>query len=719
MVGTSTLGFSQLNNPYPGSESNKNIYYDSFSQRPKYLDPVKSYSADEYKILGQIYEPIIQYHYLKRPYQLIPLTAEQLPIVEYFDKDGKKLDENAPTKLAVKSVYTIKIKKGIKFQDHPCFAKDKSGKYTYHKVDSKKVSGYKTLFDFPEVGTRELTAADYVYQIKRMADPRNECPIFSTVAYIKGMKEYSSEVTKQINDTRSKRKENAGIFYNREEDEKQNPIIIDYQSFDCEGLKIIDKYTYQITLKQKYPQFIFWLSMPFFAPMPWEAIAFYNQKSMTDNSITLQWYPVGTGAYRMKEYNPNHRIILVANENYHGELYPSEGMPGDEALLVDAGKKLPLIPMAIYSKDKEPASMWRKFLQGYYDSSGISSENFSKVMDLTHADATLSDELKNKNIRLETSVATTIIYMGFNMLDPVVGGLEEKKCKLRQAISIAINLEEYLEIFRNGRGIVAQGPIPPGIFGYRDGIDGINPYTHSWDKAKKRSERHPIERAKKLMIEAGYPDGIDENGRDLTISFETVEGPGGAAEFAWMKKQLDQIGIVLKIDATDYNRFRQKMDNGKAQLFRWGWNADYPDPENFLFLLEGKQGHVKYHGPNSVNYSSPKFDALFEKMKSMSNTPERQKIIDEMIEIARYDSPWQFSYYPVSYGLFHSWFKNYKPNTMANNRLKFYSVDVTERENFREEHNKPKLLIVFIGLAIFLFLIIQGVMKVAKKEMNT
>ena len=64
-----------FNNPYPAEQSNQDIYYSSFSEQPKTLDPAKSYSSNEYLFTQQIYEPILQYDYFTRPYKLVPHTA--------------------------------------------------------------------------------------------------------------------------------------------------------------------------------------------------------------------------------------------------------------------------------------------------------------------------------------------------------------------------------------------------------------------------------------------------------------------------------------------------------------------------------------------------------------------------------------------------------------------------------------------------------------------
>ncbi len=155
------------NNPYPASESGEPVYYDMFSERPKHLDPVSAYSADEYKFIGQIYEPPLQYHFLKRPYELTTLTAESVPEPMLFDADDERLPADAPVDAVDYSVYRISIKPGIEYQPHPAFARDADGNYRYHALEKSELEGIRELSDFEHHGTRELTAADYVYQIKR------------------------------------------------------------------------------------------------------------------------------------------------------------------------------------------------------------------------------------------------------------------------------------------------------------------------------------------------------------------------------------------------------------------------------------------------------------------------------------------------------------------------------------------------------------------------
>jgi oligopeptide transport system substrate-binding protein len=172
----------------------------------------------------------------------------------------------------------------------------------------------------------------------------------------------------------------------------------------------------------------------------------------------------------------------------------------------------------------------------------------------------------------------------------------------------------------------------------------------------------------------------------------------------------------LIIRATDYNRFQDKMRNGNAQIFPWGWNADYPDPENFFFLLYGPNGKAKYGGENAANYQNKNFDALFEQMKHMDNNEARQKIIDDMIEILRYDAPWIWGHHPRSFRLQHEWITNVKPNLMANNTLKYKRIDPKKREQYRQSANQPIVWPIFILLIFIIIMLTPAIISYQRRE---
>ena len=699
---------SEQNDPYPAGERGQNILYSAFTERPKHLDPVQSYTEDESTFTAQIYEAPLQYHYLQRPYTLIPGTAETVPEPAYFDAAGQPLPPEAPSAAIAHSVYEIRVRPGIRYQPHPAFAVDAGGQPLYAGLDAAKLKGIETIADFARTGTRELTADDYIYEIKRLAHPHLHSPIFGMMAErIVGLRDLGETLQREAGALP------AGAW-------------LDLDRYPLDGVTRVDRYTYRIKLVGKYPQFLYWLAMPFFAPVPREADRFYSQPGMAEKNLTLDWYPVGTGPYMLTENNPNSRMVLARNPNFRGETYPCEGEAADAGtgLLADCGKPLPLIDKAVFAREKESIPYWNKFLQGYYDASGISSDSFDQAVRLNvGGDVQLSDEMTEKGIRLLTSVRTSTFYMGFNMKDPVVGGKDgvgaDRARKLRQALSIAIDQEEYISIFMNGRGIAAMSPLPPGIFGYEEGAAGINPVVYHWQDGK--AERKPVDMARKLLAEAGWPNGRDEKtGEPLVLNLDTTGGGmGDKSRFDWLSRQFARLDIQLVVRSTDFNRFQEKLRKGAVQIYYLGWNADYPDPENFFFLLSGSEGSVDRGGENKSNYANPEFDRLFAEMKDMENTPQRLEIVRRMNRILQEDAPWIFGFHPKSYTLGHAWLKNRKPNDVANNILKYQRIDVAERAKRRHEWNAPVLWPVgAIGIGL-VAVIVPAVVAYRRRERGT
>ena len=709
------------NNPYRPSEAGRNIYYDTFSGEPKHLDPARAYSEDEYEIMNQIYEPVVQYHFLKRPYVLEPLTATAIPEAKLYDQDRNLLTADAPAEAVARVVYEITLRSEVRYQEHPSFAQTADGKYRWHLPVGASFPKIDHPNELPEKGSRELRAEDYAYQIKRLAHPLLDCPIFSLLAnYIEGFAAFHQTLDQEIARMRAKRRQTAGVFYNQEADERTNPIYLDLRQYELPGVQVVDARTVRITLTRKYPQFLYWLAMPFFSPIPWEVDRFYTQAAAREQNITLDRFPVGTGAFTLAVNQPNYRMVLRRNANFHEEFYPQEGTAEDEklGLLADRGKRLPFLAEAVYVLEKEGVSQWNKFLQGYYDNSGIGSDVFDQAIQISIAGGVeLTPTMREKNLRLLTSIAPSTYYYAFNMLDDIVGGYDEKRRKLRQAIAIALNEEEYIQIFANGRGIAAQGPIPPDIFGYQEGQAGINLVVYEWDELHNAPRRKSIEVAKQLLAEAGYPGGRDANGKPLVLFFDTAAaGAGAKSEFDWLRKQFAALDIQLQVRSTDYNRFQEKVLKGDFQILRWGWNADYPDPENFLFLLYGPNSKVKSQGENAANYDNPRFNTLFRQVENMTNSPQRATLIQEMVAIAREDTPWIWGVHSVGYGLYHEWYLNTKPMFFGRNALKYKRIDTQLREDRRVAWNTPVTTPLWVALGIIVVSAIPATIALYRRE---
>ncbi|CDZ78896.1 Hemin-binding lipoprotein [Legionella massiliensis] len=692
-----------LNNPYPVSQAQQKIYYSSFSEQPKTLDPARSYSSNEYQFIMQIYEPLLQYDYLKRPYQLSPLIATAMPEVHYLNKANQPLPDTATDEVAY-SVYTIHIRPGIFFQPHPALAKNSKGEYRYLHLPKNYLDDHdiNNLSDFRYSGTRELTVDDYIYQIKRLANPAVNSSIYGLMSeHIVGFHDYASLLPATT----------------------RPDEFIDLRKYSMAGLQKIDDYTFSITLNGQYTQFMFWLAMPFFAPVPWEADLFYSQAGMDDSNLGFEWYPIGTGAFMLSENNPNRRMVLQRNPNFRQEFFPNQGSEDDikQGYLQHAGAAIPLIDQAIYTLEKESIPRWNKFLQGYYDASGVSADSFDQAIHISRTgEPKLGQSMVDKKMRLTQTTDASIFYLGFNMLDKQVGGTSESARKLRLAISIAVNYDENIAIFLNGRGKAAQGPIPPGIFGFKEGAAGINPYVYRWDGSKAR--RRSIADAKALMREAGYPGGKDPaTKKALVLNYDVTSsgGPDDKAQLDWMRKQFAKIGIDLNIRSTQYNRFQDKMRSGNAQIFSWGWNADYPDPENFLFLLYSKNGKVKFGGENAANYDNAKFDELFDRMKNRNNDAERLRLLDEMVELTRHDAPWIWGINSQTLLLSQQWVAPIKPNTISLSTLKYTAIDVPERNGLRSQWNQPVLWPIALLLLFIILSLIPLVIAYRKKERQT
>ena len=667
------------NDPYPVGENRQDILYTAFIDRPRHLDPAQSFAEDEATFLYQIVEAPLQYHYLKRPYALEPAVAADMPTVRYFAADGRRLrDASNPAKVA-RSEIEIRIRPGVRYQPHPAFARDEHGAPRYFALSRADLASIRSPMDFPHLDSRELVANDFIYEIKRLAHPGVQSPIFELMAeHLPGLKTLHATLNEQA-------KKNPGAW-------------IDLDKFRLDGVEEVDRYTYRITFTGLYPQFLYWLSMPFFAPVPPEVDRFFSQPGMAARNLTLDRWPMGTGPYMLVENNPNARMVLEKNPNYRADAYPCEGAPGDaeEGLLDDCGKPLPFIGKVVFTREREAIPRWNKFLQGYYDAAGISSDNFDQAVNMGgHGEVTLSDDMAARGIRLMTSVSSSTFYFGFNMRDPLVGGAgadaagREHARLLRQAISVALDSEEFISIFLNGRGVPAMQPIPPGIFGAREGEAGINPVVYEWRDGKP--QRRGISEAKKLLAQAGWPNGRNaRTGEPLIVYFDTTDtGMGDKSRIDWLAKQFRALGVQFVVRATDWNRFQDKIIQGNAQIFLMGWNADYPDPENLLFLLYGPQGKVGGQGNNSANYINAEYDRLFDRMRVMPDSPERQAVIDRMVAILQHDAPWVFWFHPKTYSLQHGWMKNRKSDDIVRNGLKYQRIDVAARQAARTEWNQP------------------------------
>ncbi len=683
------------NNPWPKGEAATNTMFSGVIENsPRHLDSTASYWSNDTTFTFQIYEPLYGYHYLKRPYELTPKSAAVVARPRYVDKHGQPLPDDAPAEQVAESIYDVPIRPGMRYQPHPAFAVDAQGRHRYHALKPGELGARRTPLDFEHTGTREVVAEDFVYALKRQATTRITAPIFSTFAEVLvGLREYGELIKRE--DTKLR----AGL-----DPASADKPFLDFRQWPLAGASAPEKHLLRMRIKGKYPQWSYWMSMSFSAPVPWESDAFYAQPGMAEVGLSADTWPIGSGPYMMAEYIKDRRHVMVRNPNFREDRYPCEGEPGDQAagLLDDCGKRMPFIDRMVFTIEREALPRQGKFRQGYYD-----LEVFERVdtgMDYLvgmQDSEEVRREYLDKGFRLNRGSDVNSYFIAFNMLDPVVGdgpdgpnapaAQRERTRKLRQAISIAIDWEEYSKVFPKKAGQTAMSPLPPGIFGSREGTpEGINPVTHRADGGQPL--RRSIDEAKRLMAEAGYPNGRDaKTGKPLVLNYDVYypPTPERKPEIDWVVRQFNKIDIQVEVRATDNIQFQDKVRKGQYQVFWLGWNADYPDAENFFFLLTCAASKTKFDGENTSNYCSPEFDHLFERMKVLPDGPDKQRVIDGMVAIVQRDAPWTMGFFPWASAAAQQWVHNFKPAVLVRDHGRYMRLDVPQRLAALRSWNQP------------------------------
>ncbi len=664
LLGLLAVGLASCtNNPYPEADDIVKVRYLALSGPPKDLDPAVTYNAADHAITANVYETLLEYHYLKRPYELMPGLAEAVPEAEP-GADGR-------------ITYRFRLRPGARYQKDPCFAPGA-----------------------PEPADREIVAADVAFELMRIGDPSVISPVVATFSKIDGFEEF----VKRLVELRAADPEFA----------KQRADQQYAAAGGVAGLVVRGRYELDVILRHPYPQLLYWFAMPFTSPVPWEAVAYYDGEG---GRPFFNEHPVASGPFQVTRFQKHSRVTLERNPNWYGALhpewrapgatYPSEGEPGDaeKGLLHPGyvGRPLPFLDRIEFRMEKEDIPGFNKFLQGYYDASGIIQESFDRAVQ----QGRLTPAMEARGMSLAKSVDPAIYYVGFNMNDPTIGSRGGARArKLRQAMSVAVDVVEFTRIFMNGRGVPAQSPIPPGIFGYD--LEYQNPY------------RQPdLERARKLLAEAGYENGIDpKTRRPLRLTFDTPDpSTRGRLRYQFFVDAWRRIGLDVEVAATNYNAYQDKLRDGAYQVYWYGWIADYPDPENFLFLLWGPNSTSKNPGaPNTSNFSDPRFDALFLAMKDMSNGPERRQRIAEMLEILERERPWIELFHSEAYALYHGWITNVKPPGLSLPASKYIDVDPHLRRERRTEWNEPILWPAWALGAAFALVAVPGVITYLRER---
>jgi len=482
---------------------------------------------------------------------------------------------------------------------------------------------------------RELVAADYAYSLKRLLDPALRSP---WTWVVEGKLIGGDEL-------QAAAKKTGKLDYDA-------PIA---------GLEIIDRYTLRIRLKQPDYTFLYVLAMPSSAAVAREVIDAYGNDAGA--------HPVGTGPYLLKEYKRSSRIVLEANPQFRKFVF-DEPAPANKADAAIAralkGKVLPAIGRIEISVIEEQQPRWLAFLKREVDYLQPFPLGFvGELLD----NGKLKPALAAKGIYHELLLRPNTWWAYFNMEDPVVGGYTPEKIALRRAIGMAFNTDEFIRVLFMGRAVPAQGPIPPDIAGYDPGH-------------KTQAQAYDPAAARALLERFGYKDRDGDGYRELPdgkpLVIEQWSSPTSRAreyDELW-KKSMDAIGIRMVFKKDKVPELRKMARAGKLQMRQDGWNADYPDAENFMQNLYGPNiGQT-----NDSRFKLPEFDRLYEAAKKLPDSPERTKLYDRMTDLVIAYAPWRLTHHLLEDHVIQPWVIGYKPHPIRSDIWMYLDIDESKRQ---------------------------------------
>ncbi len=422
------------------------------------------------------------------------------------------------------------------------------------------------------------------------------------------------------------------------------------------GLEVVDRYTLRIRLKAPDLRFPDVLAVPNTAAIAREVVDAYG------NDIGA--HPVGTGPYMLGAYKRSSRIELVANPGFRDVTYaPAGPIPASsQAVAADLkGRKLPRTPRIDISIIEEPQGRWLAFLNGEIDLMDILPPEFTNQ---ALVDGRIRTDLAAKGVSHHTLIRPNLYFAYFNMEDPVVGGYTPEKIALRRAIGMGYNVAELIKVRYYGRAQPVQSPVPPDVAGYDPDL-------------RTNAQLYDPSSARALLDKFGYKDrdgdGYRElpDGRPLTIVRWSVPTSTDRLVDEQWKKNMDAIGIRLEIRNDRLPELRKMSRKGKIAFRTDGWNADYPDAENFMQLLYG----ANIGQSNDSRFNLPEFNRLFEQATRLPDSPERTKLFDRMGELVIAYAPWRLTVSILEDSFAHPWVHGFVPHPIRSQTWMYVDLD--------------------------------------------
>jgi oligopeptide transport system substrate-binding protein len=481
---------------------------------------------------------------------------------------------------------------------------------------------------------RELTAQDQAYALRRLLDPAVKSPwLWLIDGKVTGAAQLRASAVK------------SGKF--------------DYDA-PIRGIEVLDRYTLRIRLTQPDLRFLYAFAIPNTAAVAREVVEAYGPD--------FGAHPVGTGPYMLGQYQRSAKMVLVANPGFRETTYvpagpvPTESMPIAAAL---KGKKLPQVGRIEITVVEEGQSVWLAFANREIDFLERLPPAF---VEQALANGKLRPDLAAKGVRHEALLRPNTRWTYFNMEDPVVGGYTPEKIALRRAIGMGYDVSEFIRVIQKGRAVPATSPIPPDIVGYDPGLTTA---AQLYDPAAARA----------LLDRFGFKDrdgdGYREtpDGKPLVLERWSLPTSLARQEDEQWKKNMDAIGLRIVFRTDRQQEMRKMARQGKIPMRTDGWNADYPDAENFMQLLYGPNVGQENH----ARFNLPAFDKLYEAARLLPDSPERTKLFNRMTDLIVAYAPWRLMEHRIEDHLLQPWIRDYKPHPVRSAIWRYVDIDSTQR----------------------------------------
>ena len=562
------------------------------------FDPARIVDLYSRIVTAHIFENLYNYDPLARPTTIKPVIADG-PAVHSADF----------------RTWTVKLKRGIFFADDPAF-KGPDGR----------------------PARREVTAADFVYAVKRFADPANNSPTASGVLD-NGL---------------------LGLAGLRERALKERKPL-DYDT-EIEGLRALDRYTVQYRLEKPRPRFVEGLltSHDLLGAVAREVVELYGDD--------IAAHPVGTGPFRLVQWRRSSLIVLEKNPQYREVLYDAEPAADDaegQAFVARfKGRRLPMIDRVEVSIIEESQPRWLGFLSGQLDFVNVPLEFANQAL----PGGKLAPNLAKRGMRLRREVEADSAYTYFNMDDPVVGGYTPERVALRRAIGLAMNVPREIGIVRRNQAIPAQSPLMP--------------HTSGYDPAFKSEmgDYDPV-RAKALLDLYGYidknSDGFREQpgGQPLLLEFATQSDALSRTFDELLQKSMEAVGIRVRFVIGQWPEQLKQARAGKLMLWQLGGSAA---------SLDGAESLQRFHsaqigGQNMARFRHKRFDELFERLQVIEDGPERAALFQEAKLIAAAFMPYKFQIHRVSNDLTQPWLVGHRRPVAAQDWWHLVDIDDSKK----------------------------------------